>query len=195
MKSALKDFARGAISPAARTLASLGVTPNQITVAGLLFSILAGIILALGHFTTAGLVLLVGSLCDMLDGAVAREHGQVTRFGAFFDSTVDRLAEMAVFAGLVVYFHRVEGSDLYIVLALLAVCGSFIISYARARAEGLGLECSVGYMERPERLVLLIVAALIGPFAMKIALWILVPLVYVTTWQRVRHVLRETRGS
>jgi CDP-diacylglycerol--glycerol-3-phosphate 3-phosphatidyltransferase len=131
----------------------------------------------------------------MLDGAVAREAGLTSRFGAFLDSTVDRYAEMFVFAGLLVYFVQVEGSTLYALLTFLAAGGSYMVSYTRARAEGLGLRCEVGLMERPERLILMLVAILIGLLAVKIALWVLTGLVTWTSWQRIRHVRGETRSS
>jgi len=195
MKGPVKDAARAVIGPLADGLAAIGVSPNHLTVAGLVLSAGAGAAVAAGRLTLGAVLLILGGVCDMLDGSVARRHGHATRFGAFLDSTVDRAAELLFFAGLAVYFHRVEPSTLYLVLTGLALGGSFLISYARARAEGLGLECQVGLLERPERLVLLIVALFVGPWGLRVALWILTPLAYFTTWQRIAHVRAETADS
>ncbi len=181
------------VVPMARVLANLGVSPNHITLAGLVAMAAAGVLLAFGSFRWAALAVVVGGLCDMLDGAVARGAGLSSRFGAFLDSTSDRIAEMVFFAGLLVYFSRFEPSTLYALLTFLAAGGSFMVSYTRARSEGLGVECKVGFMERPERMILLLVAALFGAAGMKAALWILVPLVLFTTVQRVVHVEGKTR--
>jgi len=194
VKSWVKGRARRAIAPLAAGLAGLGVEPNHVTLAGLGFSLLAGVFLAFGRFHWAAAWLLLGSLSDMLDGAIARTFDRGSRFGAFLDSTVDRYAELFFFSGVVLYFHHIESSSLYVLLALLAAGGSFGVSYARARAEGLGVDCSVGVMERPERLVLLILACLVGPLALRVVLWILTPLVFYTVWQRIRHVRRRTES-
>jgi CDP-diacylglycerol--glycerol-3-phosphate 3-phosphatidyltransferase len=191
VKSALKEGARRVVEPLARGLGALGATPNGITVAGLLFSAVAGVLAARGVFAGAALLLLVGSVCDMLDGALARITGRSARFGAFLDSTVDRVAELALFAGLLVYFTDPGRSPLYALLTFLAAGGSFLVSYTRARSEGLGIECRVGLMERPERLVLLVLALLVGPPGLRIALWALNVLVWWTALQRIRHVSRE----
>ncbi len=193
MKTAVKEQGRRAVAPVARVLANVGISPNHITVAGLLAMVAAGVFLAFGRFRLAGLAVLVGGLCDMLDGAVARDSGQSSRFGAFLDSTADRYAELFFFAGLLVWFIDGERSTLYALLTFLATGGSFMVSYTRARSEGLGIECKVGLMERPERMVLLIAAAFAGPWAMKIALWVLTPLVFWTSFQRIQHVQGQAR--
>jgi CDP-diacylglycerol--glycerol-3-phosphate 3-phosphatidyltransferase len=190
VKSALKAWVRGVLGPAARGLGWLGITPNHLTLFGMLLSGGAGLLLGGGHFRTGGVVLILGSLCDMLDGAVARETGRSSAFGAFLDSTADRVSEMLVFAGLLVYFTR-DGAIFYALLAFLAAGGSFLVSYTRARAEGLGIPCQVGWMERPERLVLLILACLFGPAVVKAVLWVLTVLVLWTSWQRIHHVRQE----
>jgi CDP-diacylglycerol--glycerol-3-phosphate 3-phosphatidyltransferase len=194
MKSAAKDLGRRALAPVAERLARLHVSPNQITLAGLVAMAGSGVLLALGSFRGAGLALLVGGLCDMLDGAVARSSGVSSKFGAFFDSTSDRLAELLFFAGLLVYFTRVELSVLYALLTFLAAGGSLLVSYTRARAEGLGVDCQVGMMERPERMVLLLIACFVGGIGVKVALWVLTPLVFFTSLQRVLHVEKRTRA-
>jgi CDP-diacylglycerol--glycerol-3-phosphate 3-phosphatidyltransferase len=193
MKSAAKDLGRRALAPVAEGLARLHVSPNHITLAGLVAMAGSGVLLALGSFRGAGLALLAGGLCDMLDGAVARSSGVSSKFGAFFDSTSDRLAELLFFAGALVYFTRVELSVLYALLTFLAAGGSLLVSYPRARAEGLGVDCQVGMMERPERMVLLLVACFVGGIGVKVALWVLTPLVFFTSLQRVLHVQKRTR--
>ena len=194
MKSKIKNKARAVLEPFAGALANAGITPNHITIAGLLFSVVAGIAAAGGYFGWAFVALLTGGVCDMLDGAVARSHGLESRFGAHLDSSVDRLAEGALFGGLIVYFHN-QDQVLYILLSFLAFTGSFLVSYTRARAEGLGIDCSVGIMERPERMVILLLAAIFGGPGFRIALWILTPLVFYTSWQRMRHVYDADRPS
>lgn len=194
MKSAIKDRARSLISPLAGFLGKLGISPNHLTLAGLVASAGAGVLVAYGFFLLAAMALLLGSLCDMLDGAVARVSGRSSQFGAFLDSTVDRYAEMLFFAGLLVYFIRIETSTVYALLAFLAAGGSFMVSYTRARAEGIGLRCDVGIMERPERLILLLVATLVGPVGIRVVLWVLPVLVTWTSLQRIHHVFRETRS-
>jgi CDP-diacylglycerol--glycerol-3-phosphate 3-phosphatidyltransferase len=191
----LKARAKAALDPVARLLANLGVAPDHLTWTGLVASLLAGVLAAVGWIRISALVLLVAAFCDMLDGSVARVSGTATRFGAFLDSTVDRISESVYFAGLLVFFTRVEPSLLYGLLAFFAMTVSFLVSYTRARSEGLGIPCSVGWMERPERLTLLLVAALVGPLGIKVALWLLVPLAAWTSVQRIRHVREETRFS
>ena len=193
MKSAVKDLGRRALAPVARGLARLHVSPNHITLAGLVAMAGSGALLGLGSFRGAGLALLVGGVCDMLDGAVARDSGVSSRFGAFFDSTSDRLAEMFFFAGLLVHYTRVDPSVLYALLTFFAAGGSFMVSYTRARAEGLGVDCQVGVMERPERMVLLLLACFVGGIGMKAVLWVLTPLVFHTSLQRILHVQERTR--
>lgn len=193
MKQSVKDAARNAIGPLADALAGFGVTPNHLTLAGLTISTLAGITVARGAFTAAGILLLLGSLCDMLDGAVARRTQRSGPMGAFLDSTLDRLSEIVFFGGVMIYFADWENSIFFAGLAFFAAAGSLMVSYTRARAEGLGIECNVGWMERPERLVLLILACFFGATGLRWALILLTPLVFWTTWQRIDHVVRETR--
>jgi len=194
LKRLIKDQGRQRLAPLARALASIGVSPDVLTWIGFLLSSLAGVLVGGGQFRVAALALLVGGLCDVLDGAVARAAGKSTQFGAFLDSTVDRWAEMFFFAGILYYFVEQEPSTLYSLLAFLAAGGSFMVSYTRARAEGLGLECTVGWMERPERIAVLILASLIGVVGIKIALWLLTILVFWTSGQRMLHVHREAKS-
>ena len=195
MKQTVQRVGRAAVEPVARAMVVAGVTPNALTLFGLFLSAVAGLLLARGLFVTGGLVLILGSVCDMLDGSVARLTGSSSRFGAFLDSSLDRVAELAVFGGLTWYFVAEEASPVYALLCLLAAGGSFLVSYTRARAEGLGMECKVGLMERPERLVLILAGIFAGLPALRVVLWALTLLVFFTSLQRIVHVQRQTRVS
>ncbi|NNF05920.1 MAG: CDP-alcohol phosphatidyltransferase family protein [Candidatus Eisenbacteria bacterium] len=195
MKSAVKTWARVTVEPIVGLLHALKLTPNHITLFGTALSGVAGWLVSEGHFIYATLTLGVGGLCDMLDGALARKYGTSSTFGAFLDSSMDRLAELFFFVGVAIFFHQAEPSSLYIALAILAAGGSFLVSYTRARAEGLGIDCSVGLMERPERIVIILLATPFGALGLKVMLWILTPLVFFTVWQRIHHVQRATQND
>lgn len=189
-----KTAARRAIEPVARILASAGVTANAVTGAGVAISFGAGWLFAVGQMRWAGAALIVAGLCDALDGALARRSGTVTPFGAFLDSTVDRYADGAPLAGIA-WWAGMRHDGMLCALALLALVGSFAVSYARARAEGLGQACTVGWMERPERLVLLIAGALGGALVLPWAVGVLAIGANVTAVQRVVHVHRAFRTA
>lgn len=212
MSETWKTKSRSWFHPIARWLADRGVTPDAISVAGLVLSLLAALLFARGAFLGAALVLALTGLCDMLDGDVARLRGLSTPFGAFLDSTLDRAGEGALFGGLATYyFTRASGAAIWFrtsevdgrfgdpdaqtlaVLSLATLVLSLLVSYTRARAEGLGLECKVGLMERPERLLALMAGALLGHRFMPGVLGILFLLTLVTVLQRVYHVRRLTR--
>ena len=181
--------------PAARVLARLGVSPDGLTVAGLLVAGLAAYLVAAGSPLWGGLVLLASGLFDLLDGALARATGRVTPFGGFLDSTVDRLSEAVVLLGVLLRF-ALEGSLWGVALAYAALVGSFTVSYMRARAEGLGLRCDVGVLTRPERLLLLSLALVITPWlssALVAALVVMAVLTFLTSLQRLLHVRRQVR--
>ncbi|MDZ4804401.1 MAG: CDP-alcohol phosphatidyltransferase family protein [Candidatus Eisenbacteria bacterium] len=194
MKSRIKNGARRLADPLVRFLDGLGVTPNQVTFAGLILSLAAAVSVAFGRFGTATILLLAGSICDMLDGGLARLKGNGSRFGAFLDSTIDRYAELGLFVGYAVYFAA-HGTPVDVAVVCVAAAGSILVSYARARAEGLGLDCSVGLMERPERLVLLIAATALGPTVLIWALRGLAVLTHITALQRILHVRGRLRSE
>src|SRR5258708_7209777 len=171
-------------------LAATGVNPNFLTFLGLLVNFGAAANFAVGNFRTGALLILFAGFLAMLDGQVARRQNRVTAFGAFYDSTLDRYADMALYMGLLVYYS-VSGRTLYVVLAAVATAGSVMVSYARARAESLIPQCKVGFMERPERLVLLIIGGLfksMGPVLWVIAVvsTITVSHPFLFTWQETR---------
>lgn len=215
-KETVQRVARAALDPVTGAFAAAGVKPDHLTVLGLLLSMAAGIGFALGHFRTASLVAIAAGICDILDGQLARRLGRVSRFGAFFDSTLDRIAEAFLLLGIA-GFYTMTLVDLTVdpervarqlarglepitwaavaFLAMLALVGSFMVSYTRARAEGLGLDGKVGWFERPERMVLLIIAGLAGIQVMPVALLLLATLSFATAFQRMAHVWKQTRAA
>jgi len=136
-------------------VASTGINPNLLTFFGLLVNGWAAVLFAMGKFRSGAMVIFFAAFLDMLDGQVARREKRVTAFGAFFDSTLDRYSDMALYMGLLVYYAE-AGRSFYVILAAVATAGSVMVSYSRARAESLIPLCKVGFMERPERMVLLI---------------------------------------
>ena len=180
----------------ARLLGRVGFTPNALTVIGSLLTASVGLLIAQGWFVAAGLCLWVFSATDTLDGALARATDRVTVFGAFLDSVCDRYAEAAVFFGIV-WWYQSHGSLLGVSLAYVALVGSLMVSYARARAEGVGLQAAdVGWFQRPERIIVLGFGLILGQFlpaSLLACLAILAVLTTVTVLQRVVHVARSSR--
>ena len=156
---------RGAMSiinAMVRGLASVGVHPNILTGIGVTINIGCGVLFGLGEFFWAGVVLIIANLFDMLDGNVARLTGNVTRFGGFLDSTLDRLSDMVAFLGIMIFYagNSPQHSLLNVTLAGVGMIASVMVSYSTARSEGLGVKANVGFLQRPERIVLLIIGAL-----------------------------------
>ncbi|MEP6848666.1 MAG: CDP-alcohol phosphatidyltransferase family protein, partial [Acidobacteriota bacterium] len=150
------------INAMVRGLASAGVPPNILTGVGLTINIGCGVLFGFGEFFWAGIVLIVANLFDMLDGNVARLTGNVTRFGGFLDSTLDRLSDMVSFFGIMIFYagNSPQHSLLNVSLAGVGMIASVMVSYSTARSEGLGVKANVGFLQRPERVVLLIIGAL-----------------------------------
>ena len=189
------------------------ITPNILTLVGLLINVYCAWLYGTGHFFAGGLVLILANVFDMLDGRVARLQGRATRFGAFFDSVIDRYSDLIVFVGIMIFYARdtAAHSTVYVALTGIALIGSVMVSYSRARAEGLNIECKVGFLERPERVVLLIIGSLtevspatysavssVSPivaelmfYKMRAVLWVLAVLSHWTVIHRVYH----TRGE
>ena len=183
-----------------RWLAIGHINPNILTVIGVSLNIGCGLLFGLGWFFAAGIALIVANLFDMLDGQVARLSGRVTRFGGFLDSSLDRLSDMVVFVGLMVFYARdIDHSTLNVFLAGAGLMGSVMVSYASARAESLIPKCDVGFLRRPERVVLFIIGALsthpgsTNFFAnrMPAVLWVLAVGSYWTFAHRMYHTWRE----
>lgn len=196
-----KEKFRRVLDPPARFLSRLGVTPNALSCAGVVLSGLSGWIYGSGAFFSGALVAALGGICDTLDGQIARTAGKTSPFGAFLDSTLDRFGELLIFLGLAWHFSGGSTPDARspwaVTFILLSVGGSFLVSYTRARAEGLGIECKVGWMQRPERLVLLIAGSLLGAIPvigwifMMLALFLLAVSSNLTALQRVLHIRRQ----
>jgi len=170
-------------------LALSRIHPNVLTFLGLVINIWAAWLFSQGKFFWAGVVVIGAGVFDMVDGRVARETGQVTRFGGFFDSVIDRYSDLALFMGLLVYYASIN-RFFYIVLTAIVMAGSVMTSYARARAENVIPSCKVGFMERPERVVLIIIGALFDRMAP--VLWVLAVLSNVTVIHRMIHTWQET---
>jgi CDP-diacylglycerol--glycerol-3-phosphate 3-phosphatidyltransferase len=169
-------------------LTRLGLTANRLTVIGLLGSAVAGLLVGLGQVTWGGLVALIMVPFDALDGAVARYQGRVSKFGAFLDSVFDRFAELFLFTGLTVHFLR-EDNDSGVILSIVAAAGSVMVSYVKARAEGVGYKVNVGLLTRLERMIVLIPALIFN--RPEWALWIIAVLANLTAVQRIWHVYRQ----
>jgi CDP-diacylglycerol--glycerol-3-phosphate 3-phosphatidyltransferase len=168
--------------PLGRTIARTGVTPNMITVAGLVGAIGAAVLVARGQYLAGGIIMVVAAGLDLFDGMVARASGQVTVFGGIFDSLCDRLSEAAVLGGLVFRLAS-QGKVEEVTLAFAAVVGSLLVSYLRARAEAAGLELREGLFTRPERVIVLGVGLIFS--IVRIALWILAVAATLTVLQRL----------
>ena len=179
-------------NPLIGTLDRIGITPNTITLIGLAISLGAAYVIATGHLFYGGVLILLSGLFDLLDGALARFKKHVTSFGAILDSTVDRISEAAIFCGLLFYFMS-RGSDLLVILIFLVVIGSFLVSYVRARAEGLRMECKVGWFTRAERVVVLTIGLLLNQVL--ISLWILAVFVYITVLKRLHYLRKYKEGA
>lgn len=191
--SRLRAPAQRLLRPLALGLASVGLTPNALTVLGLTLNVAAGLVLATGQPLWGAVAVLGASFFDMLDGLVARVAGRATPFGAFLDSTLDRYAEAALFGGILVWHVR-DGQVVEALLSYAAVIGSLLVSYARARAEGLGLHGEVGWLPRPERVALLAAGLLLGalwPLLWTAALALLALLTNLTAVQRIVYVRRQ----
>ena len=173
-------------------IAATGVNPNVLTAFGMLVNFWAAVLFATGMFRSAAAVIFLAGFLDMLDGQVARREKRVTAFGAFFDSTLDRYSDMALYMGLLVYY-AVNARASYVILAAVATAGSVMVSYTRARAESLIPTCKVGFMERPERLVLLILG---GTFdRMAPALWVISLVSTITVIHRIVYTWQETKAG
>jgi CDP-diacylglycerol--glycerol-3-phosphate 3-phosphatidyltransferase len=173
-----------------RWLALSRIHPNVLTFLGLVINSYAAVLFASGRFRWAGFVVIAAGLFDMVDGRVARETNRVTRFGGFFDSVIDRYSDLALFMGLLVYYASIN-RFFYIVLTAIVMTGSVMVSYTRARAECTIPKCKVGFLERPERIVLIILGALFDRMAP--VLWVIAVLSNLTVIHRMIYTWQETK--
>jgi CDP-diacylglycerol--glycerol-3-phosphate 3-phosphatidyltransferase len=184
------------VDPVARRLLSAGVSPDAVTVVGTTGAVAGALVFfPRGMFFTGTVVVVLSVLTDLLDGAMARQRGSASRFGAFLDSTCDRIADAAIFSGLVLWFAGEGESMLLASVALFCLVAGSLVSYAKARAEGLGLSCNVGIAERAERLILVLLGTLLAGLGLEVALavllWLLAAVTTVTVVQRLVEVRRQ----
>jgi CDP-diacylglycerol--glycerol-3-phosphate 3-phosphatidyltransferase len=185
------------IDPISQALAGAHIHPHVLTVTGFILSLAAANFFRIGHFFWAAVAIILAGSCDVLDGRIARATGKGSTYGALFDSTIDRYSEIFIFLGLTWFYYDRSRSTVLIIL--LAVAGSMMVSYTRARAEGLGLECRVGILQRQHRIILLVAGALLGAIpgtrylAMLAAIWIIAILANVTAVQRVAYIHRQLK--
>ncbi|NJD56490.1 MAG: CDP-alcohol phosphatidyltransferase family protein [Nitrospirae bacterium] len=182
-----KNIGRRLERPLTRFALFIPFSPNTVTVIGFVFMIFASSLLAV-DLRTGGILVLVAGFLDVLDGAIARAKGMVTSFGAYLDSVLDRYADAAAMLAIAWYMYM-HGNGVGILLSLVSFVGSFLVSYARARAEGLGASCTHGLMERPERIILLAAGAISGYIIP--ALWIMAVLTHFTVIQRIIHTKKQ----
>jgi CDP-diacylglycerol--glycerol-3-phosphate 3-phosphatidyltransferase len=173
-----------------RPFAASGINPNVLTVIGFAINLLAAYLFAYGYFRWAGAIVFLAGLFDMLDGRVARLSNRVTPFGGFFDSVLDRYSDLCLMIGLLVFYGRIN-RFWYVTLVALVMIGSVMVSYTRARAENLIATCKVGFLERPERMVLIIIGAVFDRMAP--VLWVIAVLSTLTVIHRVVYTWQESR--
>ncbi len=200
LPSWVKEGGRAVLAPIVRLAMALHLTPNTITVIGLGITLLASTLVASGWLLVGAAILTAGSLLDAVDGALARAQGGGTAFGSFLDSTLDRAGESILYIGIAVWLLRTQPEPLLPVVALLvALAGSFLVSYAHARAQGIGLGASVGLAPRTERLVLVIAGIALAGLGLTsglVAILVVVAvLTVVTVIQRMRHVWLLSQAS
>ena len=187
-----RKWMRWLLEPLARLINRTGISPNLLTVMGFVLTVGVAYVLATGHLQIGGVLLALAGLFDALDGTLARLAGRRSRFGAFLDSTVDRFSEAVIFMGLLVHYTQHGGrQESFLIYATLV--GSLMVSYARARAESIGIECKGGVLTRFERAVVLVVGLILNQ--MLITLWIMAVLSNFTALQRIYLVWRATGGE
>jgi len=174
-------------------LSRLGMTANMATILGFLLNAGVAAVIASGHPRIGGVLLLIASAFDMVDGAIARSTNSVSKFGGFFDSTVDRYSEIVVYIGVLVWLNQTGDDHLGAILVLVAATGALMISYARARAEAIGYGASVGLAARPERVVVLAACLIINQPLW--ALWVLAIVTHITAVWRMVYVWRQTQAD
>ncbi|MCL0041221.1 CDP-alcohol phosphatidyltransferase family protein [Dehalococcoidia bacterium] len=186
-------FGRFLSEPIVRLISRTGISPNALTITGFLLNAIVAGMLACGHLFLGGFLVLFSGWFDMLDGALARISGKSTSFGTLLDSTVDRLSEAVLLLGLLI-FYLAQGATLEILLVYFTIVGSIMVSYVRARAEGLGMRLEVGLFARPERVVLLalgLILSRISPAALPAVLWILAVGTILTVLHRLIFAWRQ----
>ncbi|MFQ5603474.1 MAG: CDP-alcohol phosphatidyltransferase family protein [bacterium] len=197
LPNGIKNWYLGLIQPVVKFFVRLELNPNFFTTIGFILTIGAAVLFATGHLTIAGGIILLAGTFDIIDGKVARATKRVTKFGALYDSTLDRYAEVIMFFGLAFYFVK---ADMFItsVAVSFALGGSVMVSYVRARAEALGFQCKVGIMQRPERVVYIgfgAILSIIHLYALIFAILLIAVFANVTAIQRIYHIWVAENGK
>jgi CDP-diacylglycerol---glycerol-3-phosphate 3-phosphatidyltransferase len=194
LENARRQFSSRLAPPLARLLSKTGLTPNAVTVTGFIMALGAAALIVTGHNLAAGIVVLAAAIFDMLDGALARLTGKTTRFGAVLDSTLDRLSEAALLLALA-YVFAVNGHALWSLISGIAMLGSLMVSYIRARIEGIGIECKEGLFTRPERVIIMALALLLSQinYVLYIAVSLMALLTFYTVIERVAYAYRKLK--
>jgi len=187
-----RKYSRKFLEPLARFISATGVSPNVITVTGFLLMVGVAFVLAWGHLFWGGILIIAVALFDAIDGTLARLMGRTSRFGAFLDSTLDRFSEAVIFLGIFIYFIG-QNQQLELILIYATVVGSLMVSYSRARAEGIGVPLKDGLFTRFERVFLLVVGLLFSQLT--VVLWLLAIFSNLTAVQRMYLVWRITGGE
>jgi CDP-diacylglycerol---glycerol-3-phosphate 3-phosphatidyltransferase len=190
--SVARKYGRFLIEPLARFFSYTGLSPNVVTIIGFLLTVGVTVVLAQGYFLTGGLLLIAAAMFDGVDGSLARMVKRTSRFGAFLDSTIDRYSEAVIFLGLFIYLSG-QNQKLELILIYATVVGSLMVSYARARAEGIGVSVKEGLVTRFERVFILCAGLIFN--VLPITLWILAILTNITAIQRMYMVWRITGGE
>jgi CDP-diacylglycerol--glycerol-3-phosphate 3-phosphatidyltransferase len=187
----LRNVTKGFIGPVARLLGRLGLSPNGLTILGCLLNIAVGVVIATGRLQLGGFLLVAASAFDAIDGTLARQMSQATKFGAFLDSVLDRVSESAILAGIA-WWYMGQPGRVEEMLAYITIIGSLLVSYTRARAEGISVECKGGLFTRVERAIVLIAALILRltPWALGL---LAVGTLATTVW-RIVHVYRASKG-
>ena len=193
--SKFQDWVRAQALRLVPVLRLFGLTPNMLTMIGLVITGASAVLIALGHLVAGGAVLLLAAVFDILDGAVARVTGKVYRYGAFLDSTTDRYAEGFTYIALLYYYVANGHRTVEPVLVIAALNGSLLVSYVRARAQSLGFVADGGLLARPERVVLIVLGLLVADQLLLPVLWILAILTNLTAVQRIWFVWRQSRQT
>lgn len=200
----IQDWARGVARSFARLFSKSPLTPNSITVIGFLLNFPVAYVLAQGWFVWGAILIIFAGVFDMLDGALAKVTNRVTKFGGFLDSTLDRYSEVVIFLGLLIFYQTHSNTNVYggelqgLILVYVSITGSLLVSYAKARAEGLGMECKVGWLPRPERIGIMALGCLVANWwtpALVISLWVLAIGTNLTAWQRIIYIWIKSKPT
>lgn len=178
--------------PLIKMLTRWGIHPNAFTLAGFVITLVAAAAFFEGKLRIGGLLILAGGLCDCIDGNLARAMQKASRFGALFDSTIDRYSEFVMYLGILAYFIS-RNEYVTATVVFMALCGSVMVSYSRARAESLGFEAQAGLMQRPERIVFLGLGALIHPVALTLSVWLVAIFANLTALQRLSRAHQQNK--